>query len=62
MTGNGLRQLRRLAGVSQEKLARLIGVSPATISRWERGNRRIAPVVALGIRAAVAEYLEQRNK
>ncbi len=32
-----LRELREKAGLSQEGLARLIGVSSKTISNWERG-------------------------
>ncbi len=28
---------RRLAGMSQERLAWIIGVSTGTVSRWERG-------------------------
>jgi transcriptional regulator with XRE-family HTH domain len=32
-----LRELREQAGLSQEGLARLIGVSSKTISNWERG-------------------------
>jgi transcriptional regulator with XRE-family HTH domain len=33
-----LRELREQAGLSQEGLARLIGVSSKTISNWERGS------------------------
>lgn len=32
-----LRELRERVGLSQEGLARLIGVSSKTISNWERG-------------------------
>jgi transcriptional regulator with XRE-family HTH domain len=32
-----LKKLREEAGLSQEGLARIIGVASATISRWERG-------------------------
>lgn len=32
-----LKKLREEAGLSQEGLARIIGVAGATISRWERG-------------------------
>lgn len=32
-----LKQLRDRAGLSQETLARLVGVSGKTISNWERG-------------------------
>lgn len=33
-----LRELRERVGLSQEGLARLIGVSSKTISNWERGT------------------------
>lgn len=32
-----LKQLREKAGLSQEALARLLGVSSKTVSNWERG-------------------------
>ena len=32
-----LKQLREHAGLSQEALARLLGVSSKTVSNWERG-------------------------
>jgi len=33
-----LKQLREQAGLSQEALARLVGVSSKTVSNWERGT------------------------
>ena len=35
-----LRRLRVTRGLSQEQLARLLGVSFATVNRWETGGRR----------------------
>ena len=32
-----LKQLREQAGLSQEALARIVGVSSKTVSNWERG-------------------------
>jgi len=32
-----LKQLRERAGLSQEALARIVGVSSKTVSNWERG-------------------------
>lgn len=37
-TGRGSR-LRREAGLNQSDMARLVGVTPAAISRWETGER-----------------------
>lgn len=33
------RQLRKAAGLSASAVARELGVSPAAVSRWERGER-----------------------
>jgi putative transcriptional regulator len=35
--GSPLKKLREQAGLSQEELARRIGVSVKTVSNWERG-------------------------
>jgi len=37
-SGRGAR-LRELAGLSQTDIAKLIGVSSSTVSRWESGER-----------------------
>ncbi len=37
MTPTEIKDIRVKLGVSQEKLAQLIGVSFGTINRWERG-------------------------
>ena len=41
-----LKQLRDRAGLSQENLARLVGVSSKTISNWERGTSVASLTVA----------------
>jgi non-specific serine/threonine protein kinase len=38
-----LRQLRARHGLSQEQLARLLGVSFATVNRWETGRTQMSP-------------------
>ena len=40
--GERLRHLRRRLGVSQEQLARRLGVSFATVNRWESGRTQIS--------------------
>jgi predicted ATPase/DNA-binding CsgD family transcriptional regulator/DNA-binding XRE family transcriptional regulator len=40
--GERLRQLRRRLGLSQEQLARRLGVSFATVNRWESGRTQIS--------------------
>lgn len=39
MTAHPIRQFREQAGKSQEELAGLLGVTKATVSRWETGER-----------------------
>src|SRR5262245_41706206 len=34
------KMLRRRAGLSQAAMAKLVGVRPSCVTRWERGNRR----------------------
>lgn len=34
-----LKQLRRERGLTQDQLARIVGVTPLTVSLWERGQR-----------------------
>jgi DNA-binding XRE family transcriptional regulator len=38
-SGRG-RLVRESAGLNQSDLAKLVGVTPATINRWEAGERR----------------------
>jgi transcriptional regulator with XRE-family HTH domain len=38
MGDSELKQIREAAGLSQETLARLIGVTSKTVSNWERGT------------------------
>ena len=40
MTGKSVKQLRTRAKLSQEDLARLVGTSWASVSRWERSVAR----------------------
>jgi transcriptional regulator with XRE-family HTH domain len=46
-----LRQWRRLNGYSQSQLAGVLKVAPNTISRWERGDRRIPSFLHLALKA-----------
>lgn len=43
MTGDRLRELRTRLGLSQEGLARLLGVAFATINRWENEKGASGP-------------------
>lgn len=39
-SGERFRQVRVALGLSQKAAARLLGVDPATVTRWELGERR----------------------
>ena len=39
-----IKELRARLGVSQDKLAILIGVAPYTVRRWEAGKNRPSPL------------------
>lgn len=43
-TQEELRELREVLGLSQEALARLVGFSARTISRWECGTSELNPL------------------
>jgi predicted ATPase/DNA-binding CsgD family transcriptional regulator/DNA-binding XRE family transcriptional regulator len=56
--GERLKDLRRRLGLSQEQLARRLGVSFATVNRWESGRTQISarPLAALAeLEAAAAD-------
>ena len=41
MSGEELRECRERLGLTQEQLAKQMGVHVMTVSRWERGARKI---------------------
>src|SRR5579863_7411395 len=58
--GERLKDLRRRLGLSQEQLARRLGVSFATVNRWESGRtqlsaRSLAALAELEASAAAAD-------
>ncbi len=57
-----LRQLRRRLGLSQAKLAALIGVTSNTVARWERGELGMKRTTARLIQLVTAEWKPKDNK
>ncbi|MGH9075654.1 MAG: ATP-binding protein, partial [Acidimicrobiales bacterium] len=58
MTPAQLRERRQVLGLSQEGLARVLGVAGNTVARWERGDR---PIGSVGmVRLALERLADQR--
>jgi transcriptional regulator with XRE-family HTH domain len=51
MAPESLQEWRRKQGLSQGKLAALLGVDVMTVSRWERGTREIPSFLHLALQA-----------
>ena len=60
--GATIRRLRLLAGVTQEELARNIGVSFATVNRWENGHRRPSPAARRLLRAFFDRHVPEQDR
>jgi len=56
MTSKALRKWRKRNSYSQGKLAKALAVTPLTVSRWERGERKIPSFLHLAL-----ECLELRG-
>ena len=50
-----LKKWRSSNNYSQSQLARVLGVDVMTISRWERGERKVPSFLALALRALELE-------
>jgi transcriptional regulator with XRE-family HTH domain len=47
LTGKELKRIRLRLGLTQEGMAKVIGVADGTvISRYERGSRKVSPMLA----------------
>jgi len=55
MTPNEFRERRRRLGLTQEALARKLGVALTTVARWERGEH--TPPAWLDLAMAAVEWL-----
>lgn len=53
MTGEELRRMRREAGLTQGQLAEIVRSHRMSVSRWERGTRRITPRSEIVIKLAL---------
>lgn len=60
-TGDALRHMRKALGLRACDLARLLGVTPETISHWERGHAETPCAVFAAVGAMVEEALSGRT-
>src|SRR2546428_3337880 len=60
MNPDRLVQLRKRTGLTQEGLARLLGVSRNTVARWEMGMHSISKLEEIAIRS-VLEKLSRKG-
>ena len=59
MTKGQFRELREAIDYSQAKLAKEMGVTVRTITRWETGEFPIPRIAELALRSVVREALEK---
>lgn len=68
MTGNEIRAIRKAFGLPIDQFARVIGVHPVTLNRWElKGEERpgmegMAGTILLGLRQRLANSPKQQIK
>ncbi len=60
-TGEALRHMRRALALRAADLARLLGVTPETISHWETGKAPPSRAAFVAVAAMVADALEGRT-
>jgi len=62
MTGPELRRRRIAAGLTQSGVAQLMHVTKNTVARWERGEMRITPPMAILIDLMLPKRPARRRK
>ena len=62
MTGEDIRREREKLGITQDELAKLLGVATNTVSRWEIGQRNPHPLTLKAIRTVLAEVKAEMAK
>ena len=61
MTIRKFKELRQDMGYSQAKLAKEMGLTISTVSRWEHGDFPIPKVAELALKTIVREASEKRS-
>lgn len=67
VTGNQIREIRKMFGWSIEQFARMLGVHPVTLNRWELAGDQVPPVegmagaILLGLRQRMIDHVEGKR-
>jgi transcriptional regulator with XRE-family HTH domain len=62
MDGDAMLEWRRARGISQDRLAELLGVNRVTIFRWEKNKRAIPVYLERALRDLDRELAEQKEQ
>lgn len=62
VNGKELKDKRESLGLTQEELAKELDVAINTVSRWEREDRAMPPLLPLAIETVERRLNERRNK
>ena len=61
VTGETFRFMRRALGLQSKELAELLGVEPESVTRWEKGDRTMAPLAWLALAMLVVDRANGRE-
>ena len=63
MTATELIKLRKSTGLSQQNFGvKVLGITGDTVGHWERREFQIGPLVAIGVKVKVEDYLAEQKK
>ena len=62
MEDKGIKKLRLQFGLSQERFARLLGVSLQTVRRWESGLTKPLPIISLKLEELQRQVSKEQRK
>lgn len=62
MTPADLQAWRAHNDISQDALAKALGVHPMTISKWERGTTKIPPLLQWALYGLMADQIAGRSR
>ncbi|MDP2886216.1 MAG: helix-turn-helix transcriptional regulator [Ignavibacteria bacterium] len=61
LLGERIKRYRRMQGINQETLAKQLGVDPATLGRWERGEASLGRSSEKGLLSFSEAWMDYEN-